>query len=177
MLYSSDGRSWERAADRAAESLFLDDIAWDGDRFIAVGSDGTNGAIIHSTDGQRWDRVIDAGTADGLHGVAWVGTRFVAVGHNGTIVVSPPGLEMAQEPHSRSASSEPEPQSAPQEGTDDVRRTHTASVLTQETDVCSAGSARSDWTLVRTGGGFVSPAGTAGRTLSDVAWGGGASWR
>lgn len=63
-------------------------ITWGGERFVAVGSDGV---ILHSRGGDRWEIATDSATRSGLYGVAWNGDRFVAVGDEGTVVHSRDG--------------------------------------------------------------------------------------
>ena len=69
----------------------LNDIAWDGSQFIAVGGYGT---ILSSTDGQTWNIIQNSGTTMSLTGIIWDGdsSRFVAVGSSGTILTSPDGI-------------------------------------------------------------------------------------
>ena len=59
----------------------LNDVAWGGERFVAVGDDGV---IWHSTDADIWMRAhqtlgIVLGVSEVYGGVAWSGTRFVAI--------------------------------------------------------------------------------------------------
>ena len=83
IAHSNDGDAWtEASGNTTAEGLF--GVAWNGERFVAVG-----GTIVYSSDGDSWTAANDSTTTEALRGVAWNGTRFVAVGWNGTIVVSP----------------------------------------------------------------------------------------
>ena len=89
MVLSNDGDRWELAS--ASDHEYLADesfqaVAWGGERFVAVGYDGT---IMYSSDGDYWEPARATATVDVLWDVAWGGGRFVAVGWNGTIVTSP----------------------------------------------------------------------------------------
>ncbi len=66
----------------------LNGVATNNVRFVVVG-DG--GIILHSMDGNIWDRVVQLPTTRNFEKVIWTGTQFVAVGQNGTIFVSPTG--------------------------------------------------------------------------------------
>ena len=105
ILHSSDGERWSRASDSATRET-LDDVAWNGERFVAV---GFHGAIVHSSDGDRWRlasrpavpfrKARPGDHPDAIYyyfaGVAWNGERFVAVGWGagevGTVVHSSDG--------------------------------------------------------------------------------------
>ena len=82
-----DGNDPDRpaAATDSATLKLLYGVAASGTRFVAV---GTNGAIVHSNDGDRW-KASGSATSNLLEGVTGNGTRFVAVGSNGTLVASP----------------------------------------------------------------------------------------
>ena len=75
-------------ADTGGEVLpALLDVSWGGGRFVAVGA---NGAIVHSTDGDRWTNA--SANQDELWSIAWGGGRFVAIDLNGMIAHSPDGV-------------------------------------------------------------------------------------
>jgi photosystem II stability/assembly factor-like uncharacterized protein len=57
-------------------------VAWAGDRFVAVGANGT---LVESEDGADWT-AIDSGTVNSLYGVAFAGGRLLALGNGGTIL-------------------------------------------------------------------------------------------
>ena len=93
---SEPGTTWRTVTFIDDYPYFLDDVAWGGSRFVAVGSgNGHDGrgqavyysAILYSPDGISWtvaERYVSySGAAGGnrLRAVAWNGTRFVAVGH------------------------------------------------------------------------------------------------
>lgn len=91
IMRSIDGQAWTtRAAPNA--TVNLTDVACDGDRWIAVGANGTAGAIIVSDDdGMSWANISEnAGTRGNLcveYGDAWV-----VGGAAGQILTSPDGL-------------------------------------------------------------------------------------
>ena len=105
IVHSDDGIHW-RPASRPAVPVRIpqpDDpewvsyygfsgVAWNGERFVAVGWDGRGNdrlTVVHSRDGDRWDR----GDAYGhFKAIAWNGRRFVAVSPlDGTIMYSSDG--------------------------------------------------------------------------------------
>jgi hypothetical protein len=73
---SPDGITWtERQGGVAAR---LEDVAWKGGQFVAVGGEGT---VLTSLDGAAWTRqVTPAATWPELWGIAASGDRLVAVG-------------------------------------------------------------------------------------------------
>ncbi len=86
---SSDGETWQQV--HAADNL--NDIAWNGSVYIAVGVGVSGGErILRSTDGQNWTGVTPSGTGS-LYAVAWGNNRFVATGMAGSILVSTDGGE------------------------------------------------------------------------------------
>ncbi|MCF3652111.1 WD40/YVTN/BNR-like repeat-containing protein [Synoicihabitans lomoniglobus] len=70
----------------------LNDIATDGEKFVAVGAVGT---VLTSTDGLTW-QAEDAGTWESLQSIAYRGGQFIANGSEGTLFSSPDGLEWHQ---------------------------------------------------------------------------------
>ncbi len=63
----------------------LEDIIYDGSRFVAV---GLNGSIFVSPNGVNWvKKTVSA--VNNLHGVIWTGSMYIAVGDNGGILTSP----------------------------------------------------------------------------------------
>ena len=82
MLHSTDGVTWRPRADssimRVTDSLR--DIAWNGTRWVAV---GTSGAVLSSPDGIDWT-ITDDDPGRHLGSLAWNGTRWVAVGCHGS---------------------------------------------------------------------------------------------
>lgn len=80
------GTTWTSRSSGTTNNL--QDVAWSGSRFVAVGAAGT---IRSSPDGITWSTQT-SGTTNQLNGVTWSGTQFVAVGAAGTILTSPDGL-------------------------------------------------------------------------------------
>lgn len=66
---------------------FLNDVAWTGARFVAVGDDGK---ILTSDDGTGWVERT-SGTDAGLTSVASYGADVVAVGYDATVLLSNDG--------------------------------------------------------------------------------------
>ena len=87
---SGDGQRWQEAS-YAATRYRLSDVAWSGERFVAVGGLRDESAIVYSSDGNRWQRARDRAISKGLDAVVWNGERFVAVGYDGSIVHSRDG--------------------------------------------------------------------------------------
>jgi len=83
---SSNGSEWIEGD--PGMTSWLDDVEWNGSRFVAVGQQG---GIITSTDASSWEPVA-SGTTTYLRKVLWNGTRFIAVGEHGVIVTSQDGL-------------------------------------------------------------------------------------
>lgn len=71
----------------------LNDVIWDGDRFLAVGGSGT---MITSPDGETWSAVA-SGTGETLRSVVRGGDKLVAVGRGGTILSSSDGTSWSQQ--------------------------------------------------------------------------------
>lgn len=78
---SSDGLTWDEAS-ITIQSLLFDVVAGPEGDFVAVGTDG---AILSSTDGEKW-RADESGTEEALYDVIWGGGQFIAVGANETIL-------------------------------------------------------------------------------------------
>ena len=77
---------------RSSDPTALNDVAWNGERYVAVGDEGT---ILHGTDGELWREARTSSAWDALRSVAWNGERFVAVGGS-AIVHSPNGHRWQQ---------------------------------------------------------------------------------
>lgn len=77
IVTSSDGVTWtERSIPSSVECVDVQDVAWSGDRFVAVGGCTT----LSSSDGATWS--AQRLQIDGrLVGVTWGGSQFVAVGY------------------------------------------------------------------------------------------------
>lgn len=89
VIYKSGLDGWVRVVDATldAVSYGLNDIIFDGSRFIAVGNSGT---VLKSNDGESWTE-IGIGTTDDLHAIDFnrageVSSHCVIVGQNGTVV-------------------------------------------------------------------------------------------
>jgi len=82
-----DGLTWQRVAlGTLPRAVNLNDVAWLGDRYVAVGNRGT--IITSNSDGTLWtDRSSGADNVS-LNAVAGNGTVTVCVGTNGTILTS-----------------------------------------------------------------------------------------
>ena len=108
IVHSSDGERWQPAsrpavplrvpeADEDPYEVFyyFSGIAWNGERFVAVGWGGNDhvGTVALSDDGDRWELASDAEylAEEGFQAVAWGGERFVAVGYDGSIMYSSDG--------------------------------------------------------------------------------------
>ena len=65
----------------ADEYLYLTDMAWNGDRLVAVGRRRGDGGVIRSTtDGFNWvESVLPEDDVSEFDDVTWTGTHFVAV--------------------------------------------------------------------------------------------------
>ena len=108
IVHSSDGMRWQPArrpavpfraaqADDDPEQIYylFSGIAWNGERFAAVGWGGNDrvGTVVHSSDGDRWRLARDhkkLAAAD-FQAVAWNGERFVAVSYDGVTMYSADG--------------------------------------------------------------------------------------
>ncbi len=88
--YSEEGLSWTTAGDQSVfEGGFIFDVTTDGERFVAVGTNGFDGAAWISDDGREWTRAADTAgfvafdVQEPVRVVAG-GPGFVAVGRNGS---------------------------------------------------------------------------------------------
>jgi len=98
-LTSTDGVVWIQHAQ--AEDLTLTDMAWNGDRLVAVGGRWGVGGLIRSTaDGFNWvESALPEDDVSSFDDVTWTGTHFVAVSRSSGDVVftSPDGLSWSSE--------------------------------------------------------------------------------
>ena len=98
-ITSEDGNTWQQH--EMDELLTLADMAWNGDRLVAVGSrPGHNAVALTSQDGNAWQNCTPPGAVGGtFDDVTWTGTQFVAVGNTlGDLVfTSPDGLIWSSE--------------------------------------------------------------------------------
>lgn len=67
----------------------LEDIIYDGDKFIAVGLEGS---VFVSKDGVKWIKG-NSNASMNLYGVIWTGASYIAVGENGGILTSPDAVK------------------------------------------------------------------------------------
>jgi hypothetical protein len=86
------GNEWT-LVDESSTTDALKDVAWSGERFVAVGDMvGENDVfaynIVVSDNAVQWSSRNLSGAVD-LHSVLWNGERFVAVGEFGIIRTSP----------------------------------------------------------------------------------------
>lgn len=65
----------------------IEGVAWNGERFVAVGNSGT---LLVKEGAGNW-RLANSGTTEWLKSVRWTGNQFVAVGNTGTVLISPDG--------------------------------------------------------------------------------------
>ena len=97
IVHSADGESWQLASqppvpfgvtqrnDDGSWTTYyaFEGIAWNGERFVAVGWGDQMGTVAHSSDGDHWELSDDheylANKQFGA--VVWSGERFVAVGY------------------------------------------------------------------------------------------------
>jgi photosystem II stability/assembly factor-like uncharacterized protein len=88
-VLSGDGATWvQEDLSNLGGAANLQDVAWLGDRYIAVGNNGT--ILTSNGDGSAW-AVQDPGVVFGntaFNAVAYNGNTIVVVGGNGTILTS-----------------------------------------------------------------------------------------
>ena len=88
-VLTGDGTTWSQEdLSNLAGALNLQDVAWLGDRYIAVGNSGV--IVTSNVDGSIWNlQNAGANVANAsLNAVASNGNRLVVVGTNGTILTS-----------------------------------------------------------------------------------------
>ncbi len=83
-IYTSDdlGTSWTYRT--LGTTNTLNDVAWNGSLYVAVGDAGT---VQSSPNGSDWT-IQDSKTTENLNKVDYLGGQFIAVGKNGTILTS-----------------------------------------------------------------------------------------
>jgi|GEM_PF-1042883 len=87
IVVSSDGDSWTSA--RSGFTGALNDIIWDGGRFLTIGSGA--GSVMASPDGETWT-TLSPGSLPTFNDIVWTGTQYVAVGSSSTVRTSPDGV-------------------------------------------------------------------------------------
>ena len=86
IMTSLDGENWKA---RYHGETSLNEVAWNGNLYVAV---GMTGVILTSGDGVSWTK-RDSGVNDLLMGVTWGNNQFVVLGHGGLFLTSPDGKE------------------------------------------------------------------------------------
>jgi len=98
-VLSGDGFNWNREdLSNLPGAVNLEDVAWLGDRYIAVGKNGT--IVTSNADGSSWT-LQDAGpnvANTALSGVANNNLQIVVIGTNGTILNSADGVAWSELP-------------------------------------------------------------------------------
>ncbi|ADR37424.1 hypothetical protein Ocepr_1973 [Oceanithermus profundus DSM 14977] len=88
-IVTYDGTGWTtRANPDAYCSANLNDVAYSGTRFVAVGDSGT---VLWSNDGASWSSAT-SGVSGDLYAITYGNGTFVAVGAGGTVLTSTDGL-------------------------------------------------------------------------------------
>jgi hypothetical protein len=87
--YSSDGASWNIVTDTTFGTSFINNVAYGGGGYVAVGEDGK---MAYSTDGTSWTAVTNStfGTST-IYGITYAAGKFVAVGAGGKMAYSTNG--------------------------------------------------------------------------------------
>jgi hypothetical protein len=83
---STHGATW---ASLAANMITVRAMAYGGDKYVAV---GYNGTVLSSADGIKWESRAVPGFTRYLFSIAYGGGGFVAVGERGGIISSPDGI-------------------------------------------------------------------------------------
>ncbi|WP_019850656.1 flagellin [Desulfitobacterium sp. PCE1] len=83
IAYSSDGDNWTTVQTPATKPL--NDIIWDGERFLACGWDGS---FVYSEDGKNWTNIESVlPTNKQLQGIVFSGdNKYILVGEDGLII-------------------------------------------------------------------------------------------
>jgi hypothetical protein len=86
----SGGGKWTAVANSTFGTSSINDIAWGGDKFVAVGYDGK---MAYSSDGVTWTAVTTStfGTSD-IMAIAYGDGKFVAVGQDNKTAHSSDGV-------------------------------------------------------------------------------------
>jgi hypothetical protein len=94
---SSDGIRWQSVhISDETDNLWLRGVAYGAGRYVLAGMrmGGNDGAIFHSTDGERWQEIaVATGAPSGLADVVFAGGQFFALSTHRTIVRSVDGTE------------------------------------------------------------------------------------
>ncbi len=84
--FSTQPSTWQWA-NPLPQGNSIEDIAWDGSQYVAV---GPGGLILTSPNGATWTRQ-NSGNANYLSGITWNGSLFVAASDYGAVLTSPDG--------------------------------------------------------------------------------------
>jgi len=98
ILASENGLDWDHVLHEGG-GLYLEDVIWTGERFIAVGGYSLHlgepayspGVIYSSEDGRHWEHVFSVETTI-FHNVIFSGDQVLTVGFNGMTANSPDGI-------------------------------------------------------------------------------------
>ena len=183
---------------RSSDPIALNDVSWNGERYIAVGEDGT---ILHGVDGELWREARASSAWDALRSVAWNGERFVAVGTGGATLSSSDGDRWERLEHGEPAEAffgvawagdrflavgknatiaagPYESEDLSEDATPKLDQAE-ADALADDPEAASADGQRVvasaaglEWELLRTGGGHRAASGATGASLQEIAWGG-----
>lgn len=88
ILTSTDGHKWDVIEDEQNIGYYgkgLNCVTWTGDRFIAT---GWNGLIISSSDGLKWDYLLNPPDFLALKNISWNGQKYIAIDERTNNVVS-----------------------------------------------------------------------------------------
>jgi hypothetical protein len=87
--YSTDGTSWNNVTDTTFGTSDINDVAYGGGRYVAVGEDGK---IAYSTNGTSWIAITNStfGTSN-IYGITYGAGKFTAVGAGGKMAYSTNG--------------------------------------------------------------------------------------
>ena len=102
IVTSLDGVVWQLhplEAEGVPAEVSFKAILWDGERFLAIGTDedASDDHILVSQPGSEW-RYDQASLPRNLYDIADSGTLFVAVGENGQLLASPDGSDWTRVP-------------------------------------------------------------------------------
>jgi hypothetical protein len=107
IFLSPDGVAWTRISPLppsvTGEGAVLRSVAWNGHRFVAVGTPGPGDprAVVTSPNGVNWQYVSPlpaVNEAGDLDSVVWTGNKFVAVGSQTSELTSADGVVWTTEP-------------------------------------------------------------------------------
>ena len=102
VVISKDANTWTSIATGIEGISYLDDIIWDGNKFIAVGQSSDCARIITSTNGVKWSLVHKSSVYNtSLRSVIYTGSQYISVGgyfyNDSTVLRSVDGSNWIQE--------------------------------------------------------------------------------